>query len=167
MKACTKCGVPKESAAFAPERRGRDGLRSRCKSCCSASAYAWNLQNPDRYAKSRLRYREAHRSEAVAAARAWARRNPEKALENTNRRRARLANAPAIEMIDRNYIIDRDGCRCHICGKKVRRSQVTLDHLVPLSRGGGHTALNLRVAHLSCNSRRGAGRLPAQLLLVA
>jgi 5-methylcytosine-specific restriction endonuclease McrA len=68
-------------------------------------------------------------------------------------------------MIDPREIYDRDGGRCHICGKRVTFERMTLDHLVPVSKGGEHVALNVRIAHGSCNSSRGAGRLPAQLIL--
>jgi len=54
---------------------------------------------------------------------------------------------------------------CHICGKKVRRDRIQLDHLIPLSKGGPHTYENLAVSHPYCNQSRGDGRLPAQLRL--
>jgi 5-methylcytosine-specific restriction endonuclease McrA len=41
----------------------------------------------------------------------------------------------------------------------------TFDHLIPVSDGGTDAPVNLRLAHLSCNSRRGAGGV-VQLLLV-
>ena len=33
---------------------------------------------------------------------------------------------------------------------------VSLDHVVPLSRGGSHTLGNVRCAHLICNIRKGS-----------
>lgn len=33
---------------------------------------------------------------------------------------------------------------------------LTVDHITPRSQGGGHERSNLRAAHASCNSRRGA-----------
>ena len=67
--------------------------------------------------------------------------------------------------IDPVLIAERDGWKCHICGKTIIRKDLTLDHLIPYSEGGEDTSLNLRAAHRSCNSRRGPGRSPAQLLL--
>lgn len=32
----------------------------------------------------------------------------------------------------------------------------SLDHIIPLSRGGHHTADNVQAAHLACNHRKGA-----------
>jgi HNH endonuclease len=42
----------------------------------------------------------------------------------------------------------------------------SLDHLIPLSRGGTHEPANVSLAHLRCNVSRGAGRKPAQLWLI-
>jgi 5-methylcytosine-specific restriction endonuclease McrA len=50
-------------------------------------------------------------------------------------------------------IVQRDGGRCHICGKSGAN---TADHLTPTSRGGAWwDESNLAAAHRSCNSRRG------------
>lgn len=83
----------------------------------------------------------------------------------TMRRRARKLNAPVVERVNRQDIIKRDRGICHICKKRVAPKDMSLDHLVPLVHGGEHTARNLAVAHKVCNSKRGAGRLPAQLRL--
>lgn len=62
-------------------------------------------------------------------------------------------------------VLARDGWRCHLCGGSIRpgtpdhREELTLDHLVPVSKGGSHTLDNLAPAHHSCNSRRGSRSL--------
>lgn len=67
---------------------------------------------------------------------------------------------------------DRDGWRCHLCRHRVRRDLAyphprspSFDHLVPVSDGGEDRRENLRLAHLGCNSSRGAGGT-VQLMLV-
>ena len=114
-------------------------------------AKEWREQNHERFASSRESWRE---------------RNWQKVLESNARRRA-LMRATQVEKIDRMAVYDRDGGRCHICGDRVSPTEFVLDHLIPLAHGGPHVASNLRVAHGLCNSRMGAARLPAQLLLVA
>jgi hypothetical protein len=79
------------------------------------------------------------------------------------RRKARLRGA-VTEPYSREEIAERDGWRCHLCGARVSRETWSIDHLVPVSRGGADTRENVRLAHLLCNSRRGA-RGAAQLLL--
>lgn len=60
-------------------------------------------------------------------------------------------------------VFDRDGYVCGICDDPVDRSlkypdpmSVSLDHVVPLSRGGGHLFENSQCSHLICNIRKGA-----------
>lgn len=36
------------------------------------------------------------------------------------------------------------------------KSAPTLDHVIPLAKGGEHSRANVRCAHFICNSRRGA-----------
>lgn len=63
-------------------------------------------------------------------------------------------------------LVKRDGNRCHICGGECDRSDKaygnvgpmypTVDHVVPLSKGGTHTWGNVKLAHFQCNSEKGA-----------
>ena len=63
-------------------------------------------------------------------------------------------------------LAERDGARCWLCGNDVDPGAPrgsgwagSVDHVVPRARGGGSEPGNLRLAHRSCNSRRGS-RLP-------
>lgn len=57
-------------------------------------------------------------------------------------------------------IANRDRYRCHVCGERVRvvgergPDSLSIDHLVPITRGGAHTRENVALAHLGCNSAR-------------
>ena len=51
----------------------------------------------------------------------------------------------------RRSIYERDGHRCYICGKEFKESQLSLDHVVPLSRGGRGTWTNLVTCCMKCN----------------
>lgn len=129
----------------------------------SAYMQSYYRQNRDRILAKSAEYREANAERYRAYERE--RSGLPKRIQLTAMRRARIAGLP-YENINRQAIYNRDGGRCHICGKKAERSNFHLDHLIPVAHGGGYLAVNLRVAHPSCNARRGAGRLPAQLLLV-
>lgn len=52
-------------------------------------------------------------------------------------------------------IYQRDGMVCSICHLHVRREDASVDHVVPLSKGGPSTMDNLRLAHRRCNSSKG------------
>lgn len=55
----------------------------------------------------------------------------------------------------RHSIFERDRNTCQYCGKVFPRSQLTLDHVLPQSRGGQETWENLVVACMRCNVRKG------------
>lgn len=65
-------------------------------------------------------------------------------------------------------IIERDKGICGICGKPVDMADIrgntigryypTIDHIKPMSKGGGHVWGNVRLAHMICNSRKGDDR---------
>jgi 5-methylcytosine-specific restriction endonuclease McrA len=89
-------------------------------------------------------------------------------------RRARKQTTQ-VERIDKITVFERDGWRCRLCGGTVDRRlkhpdamSATLDHIVPLSRGGTHTWANVQLAHHRCNSEKNAGVFGSgeQLLLL-
>ena len=53
-------------------------------------------------------------------------------------------------------LIERDGSSCVWCGRRLWRGDLTVEHVVPRSRGGHLTAENALVACRSCNRRRGS-----------
>lgn len=55
----------------------------------------------------------------------------------------------------RHSIFERDAGVCQYCAKHFPKSQLTLDHVLPQSRGGGETWENLVIACLQCNVRKG------------
>lgn len=77
-------------------------------------------------------------------------------------RRARRMNA-FVEKVSIEVLAERDGCRCGICGGVVDMNLAypdplsrSLDHVVPLSKGGAHSYANTQLAHLRCNVSKGA-----------
>jgi 5-methylcytosine-specific restriction endonuclease McrA len=72
-------------------------------------------------------------------------------------------------------IAERDGWCCHLCGRKVadridyaaRDDDATLDHLVPVSKGGLHVRANVALAHNRCNWERGNADIEFQMRLIA
>ena len=55
---------------------------------------------------------------------------------------------------NRISLYERDGYTCYKCGKLLTRWDATLDHILPISRGGKNTKDNLMTCCLLCNSRR-------------
>lgn len=75
--------------------------------------------------------------------------------KNNDRARARQ-HGVAYEPINRLEVYERDGWICGICGDLVEKDEASLDHVVPMSRGGAHLYSNVQCAHLLCNIRKGA-----------
>lgn len=44
--------------------------------------------------------------------------------------------------------------QCYHCGGKFQREELTMDHLIPLSRGGRSTKKNIVVSCKECNSHK-------------
>src|SRR5262249_36880440 len=62
---------------------------------------------------------------------------------------------------NRRNIYARDGNRCQYCGKKFATTELSLDHVIPRSKGGKSTWDNIVSACLKGNIKRG-GRTPSQ-----
>lgn len=89
------------------------------------------------------------------------------------RRRARVKQAKVGEFFRIEQIAERDGWRCGICQRSVDAALTwphprsrSLDHIIPLSLGGEHSAANARLAHLHCNVLRGNHMGAEQLALI-
>ena len=61
--------------------------------------------------------------------------------------------------LSRRAIFYRDGFRCQYCGKESKN--MTLDHIMPRSRGGPHVWENVVSACIPCNHRK-AGLTPKE-----
>lgn len=60
---------------------------------------------------------------------------------------------------NRRNIFARDGNKCQYCGKKYPTSELSLDHVLPRSKGGGSSWTNVVCACTGCNKRKGGVRL--------
>lgn len=55
----------------------------------------------------------------------------------------------------RGRVYSKDNGVCGICGKPVGRYEFTIDHIIPLAKGGSNDEDNLQVAHEFCNKIKG------------
>ncbi|MBM4019602.1 MAG: HNH endonuclease, partial [Planctomycetes bacterium] len=63
--------------------------------------------------------------------------------------------------LNRRNLFARDASRCQYCGRKFKTSELSIDHVVPRSRGGHTVWTNVVCACMRCNVRKG-GRTPAE-----
>ena len=68
--------------------------------------------------------------------------------------RARRANSPVVIPFTKTEIIRRDGLNCYLCNKLLTYATATIDHVIPLSKGGFHCPNNVKIACLKCNQKK-------------
>ncbi len=76
------------------------------------------------------------------------------------KRRSLLA-AQVVETVDPEKVFERDNWTCQLCFEPVDKlipryesKGATLDHIIPLSKGGAHSYANTQLAHFGCNSSK-------------
>jgi len=108
------------------------------------SVKKWRLANPEKQRESDRRYRAA---------------NPEKVREsaqksNAKRAAAKRGNGGSFTTQEFLDLCKAHHWRCAYCGCALTTETVTVDHKIPLSRGGGSDIENIAPACKSCNSSK-------------
>lgn len=111
-----------------------------------------------------MHYRRDARADGREKSDPWSPRR----REAYHRRLARKL-APGSERVNRLEVFERDEWTCAICNTPVDPTlsypdpmSASLDHRIPLAKGGEHTHNNSQCTHLFCNESKGA-RLIAEL----
>lgn len=133
--------------------------RERTKPIAKAYAFEYRLLHGDELRAKRRQWDKEHPEEVRdRAARSYQKnkvaQRPKRA-EARRRRYARQIHAPVVERIDSELIYKRDKGICSICHTYVKLSDSSIDHVVPLSKGGEHSNRNCVLAHRRCNSKKG------------
>lgn len=168
MKTCTRCGTAKPVSEFHRHRGRPDGYDYVCKQCKSESAKRYYDRNRDRIvARVKNKYWQDP-EEARERRRLWAQRNREHIREwwkqwysthNTHRRqkvRARYMMVGGRSVTDEQtwqLILETFSNQCAYCGNK--NVPLTIDHWVPVTRGGTNDPWNLIPACRACNASKG------------
>lgn len=152
----TYCMEPtcREVAAEAERQRTNAYMRDFLRRYQDEHGHAYSRKYRGRDYNKNYNYRERH---------------PDRAKHYDHVRRARMANCERESFPD-SLIFERDEWVCGICSEPVDRSlkypdpkSASLDHIVPLSKGGGHTMDNVQLAHFGCNCRK-HDKLPGELV---
>ncbi|NJN74074.1 MAG: HNH endonuclease [Limnothrix sp. RL_2_0] len=56
----------------------------------------------------------------------------------------------------RQYVYQRDKYQCQRCGQKRQETKLSIDHIIPLAKGGSNDISNLQTLCLSCNQKKGS-----------
>ncbi len=55
------------------------------------------------------------------------------------------------------HLLERDGSLCQLCQKPLGEEDLSIDHVLPRSKGGRHALDNFQLAHGRCNKSKGRG----------
>lgn len=167
---CRACKTQKPGAEFRRNVLNSSGLAGQCRSCAfeaerayraanaaslSAANKAWRANNAGymtacnraRYAADPARFKEY--------ANDWRRSNPEAYKAIKHRQRARRRGAVVrLTLAAWREIVAQFNSACAYCLRPI--DAPTIDHMVPLCRGGEHTAENVVPACSFCNTSKGA-----------
>jgi hypothetical protein len=143
----------------------------------NAARREWRAKNRERAIEMERRSRQKHARKKKQRDREYRRKYPEKyrasiaaakaakpelyrmiGRASVARRRSRMRAAP-VELVSLDAVFARDQMRCHLCGGLVEKADRTIDHLIPVVRGGAYAEWNLMTAHELCNKGRGARQI--------
>lgn len=135
--------------------------RRACSDACATRRHAeqfaqWRSENADH----RAAYTAKWRSENAAWIKAWNEANREmlrfRKAASQRRRRARSREGYAITARDLRRLVDRAQGRCAYCCASFTEVRLSIEHVVPLSRGGSDSVANIVAACLPCNQQKHA-----------
>ncbi|ANV86046.1 HNH endonuclease [Picosynechococcus sp. PCC 7117] len=71
-----------------------------------------------------------------------------------------MAKTPRLPIPDsvRKYVYQRDNYQCQCCGSRHHETQLSIDHIIPLAKGGSNDISNLQTLCLNCNQKKGTRR---------
>lgn len=175
MKICRICNIEKEESEF--------NNRTECRKCHAETVRMWKEKNKDKdkehqakwrnenkekknlitriwqslnldkHRMSSRRYYENHKEKVIATNKRYNEENPESRRTAKFNRRAREESADG-KISKREWVelCDKYGNRCLCCGRN--DVKLTLDHVVPLVKGGSNTIENAQPLCQSCNSKK-------------
>ena len=118
LRKCSSCDLEKTPDAFSPDRRTRDGLQSRCKSCASDVAFE---------------YRQRNRAKTNQTARVSYAKRKDTSEYNTSVRRSVVKRLYGITLAEYDEYIS---AGCGICGVLSESMHLDHDHETGAVRGG-------------------------------
>lgn len=166
---CSVCQKLKTFDNFHKNKNRKNGLSVTCKTCSIQRTRRWEKENKDKVnEKSRKKYHKNleksrkdrrirvrkwysnNSKKSIAATKSWNMRNPHsKRISEQKRRSAKISRG--VFKISKKEILKIISSPCVACGSY---DKITMDHIVPLSRGGKHSIGNLQPLCFSCNASK-------------
>jgi hypothetical protein len=153
-KRCSKCRHNLCISNFSKDKHKLDGLQHWCKDCRNNAFAAYYSKTHRTVNRVHRLWAMRNRDKMCRYARNWQLNNPDafKAIQHRKRARRRQA-AGYFTANDVSHMRIKQSNKCYYCGRNLKRP--TIDHKVPLIRGGTNWPSNLCLACQSCNDSKG------------
>lgn len=163
---CSRCHTWVPLNEFVQHSGHTSGVGSWCKACVNQDSRRFREENPGRTKFFRARYKAANRdavlrkkreharksaSSVRETLRRWRENNPDRVRAQKWRRKSRETGCFSSD--EWSDLKQRYGNRCLCCGRD--DVSLTVDHVVPVSRGGSNDIVNIQPLCQSCNSKKG------------
>lgn len=164
-KTCAKCHLTLPLSDYGKNCSRSDGLQYYCRKCKRLDSKEWKLlhkeqvrssssnyykNNRDEILKRNRRNYEKTKSERSKVIKRWKQLNPDKVQAGYENRRKNLVGKITGE--EWREIKNKYGNVCLRCGTSKRLS---IDHVIPISKGGTNTVDNIQPLCGKCNSTKG------------
>ena len=120
----------------------------------------WNAANAEAVAEYNYKWYRENIEVAKNASKRWRLSNPDKVRTYQSNRRSLKRNA-WVEDVSLDVLLEESDWTCGICREPIPKEvnygsplYPSLDHIIPLSKGGEHSYANTQPAHFSCNTRK-------------
>ena len=111
--------------------------------------------NPEKQNKASRKWQRKNPDKVKAWAKRWRDNNPDKVRLFSQKRDFRKRNAEGdFTLGEWNSKLEEYNYRCAYCGCELDTDIITIDHVIPISRGGPNYIENLVPACRSCNSKK-------------
>jgi len=144
-KICSVCKINQKVNNFY-KVSGTEKVRSNCKTCFKD----YNLKNKERKKVYDFEYRQINKKRIAQVSHKYHVSNRERARDASHRRRSIKMNNGSFK-IYKKELFKIYNSPCFYCGSL---NKITIDHIVPISRGGTHSIGNLVAACAFCNGSK-------------
>lgn len=166
-KICSECKIDKPLTDFSPNKNGLYGKQSKCRSCHTKKydnsdnrkkyKKEWQIKNKDIANEATKRWRNRNPDKAKSSKRIWAKNNPDKVrlhkLAHKHKRRLLLNDGRRNDLTSKQIeALLLQYPACMLCDSS---KDITIEHFVPITRGGENTLDNVGVFCNSCNGTKG------------
>jgi len=153
-KKCKKCGQIKGIGYFYRDQTTSDGKRGKCIKCCNEQTKEWAKNKPGYFTERRHRLGVSIRYASEYMHGLSKTREYKRAIKIKRRLLGGELSCKTIQTVYEDNIKRFGTLTCYLCLQPIEFGLDSIQHRVPIARGGTYEYSNLSIACRSCNSRK-------------